>query len=61
LCPGSPAECVLFDPEREWVVRPPVWQSRGQNTPLMGARLRGEVLLTVARGRVAYRAEVLVG
>jgi dihydroorotase-like cyclic amidohydrolase len=43
------------------VVRPPVWHSRGQNTPLMGARLRGEVLLTVARGRVAYRAEVLVG
>jgi dihydroorotase len=61
LRPGSLAECVLFDPEREWVVRPPVWRSRGQNTPLMGARLRGEVLLTVARGRVAYRAEVPVG
>jgi dihydroorotase len=61
LRPGALADCVLFNPEREWVVRPQVWQSRGQNTPLMGARLRGEVLLTLACGRVAYRAEVLVG
>ena len=52
---------VLIDPMAEWQVEPRSFHSRGRNTPFAGRRLRGRVLLTVCRGRIAHRAEVAVG
>jgi dihydroorotase len=51
---GEPASCVLFDPDAQWVVGTEPPASKSANTPLMGERLRGKVLLTIAGGRVAY-------
>jgi dihydroorotase len=47
---------VIVDPDAEWVVDTAAFRSRGRNTPLHGARLRGRVLMTVCRGRVVYDA-----
>jgi dihydroorotase len=52
---GEPATCVLFDPAAEWVVGEHPLQSLSRNTPLLGSRLRGRVLLTIVDGRVTHR------
>jgi dihydroorotase len=52
---GEPATCTLFDPAAEWLVGEPEWHSRSRNTPLLGSRLRGRVLLTIAGGRVIHQ------
>lgn len=51
---GAPATCVLFDPEAEWVVGAQKLRSRSRNTPLLGGRLRGRVLLTMLDGAVVH-------
>lgn len=56
LTPGAPADIVLFDTEREWVVGPETIASRGKNTPLVGQTLRGTVVATLYGGAVVYEA-----
>ncbi|HEX5689730.1 MAG TPA: dihydroorotase, partial [Roseiflexaceae bacterium] len=55
LRPGAPADIVIFDPDRSWVVDPGAFASRGRNTPLAGQQLKGQVMLTMARGRIVFR------
>jgi len=57
LAPGAPADVVVFDPQREWVVEPERFASKGRNTPLAGRTLRGQVVATVYGGRVVYTVE----
>lgn len=52
---GKSATCTLFDPNAEWTVGETPLHSRSRNTPLIGARLRGTVLLTLAGGRVIHQ------
>ena len=52
---GESATCTLFDPNAEWTVGETPLHSRSRNTPLIGARLRGTVLLTLAGGRVIHQ------
>lgn len=52
---GAPADLVVFHPDSEWTVAPEQFHSRGKNTPLTGARLKGRVLVTVVNGEVVYR------
>jgi dihydroorotase len=47
--PGRPANMVVFDPERPWVVEPP-FASKARNSAFLGRRLRGAVVYTVLRG-----------
>jgi dihydroorotase len=51
---GAPANLVLFDRADHWQVTPASLRSRGRNTPLLGRRLPGRVLLTLAGGRIAH-------
>jgi dihydroorotase len=46
---GRPANLVVFDPERAWVVEPP-FASKARNSAFLGRRLRGAVVYTVLRG-----------
>lgn len=54
LQPGTPADIVLFDPDREWIVDPQEFESKGKNTPLEGAVLKGQVVLTMVEGKIVY-------
>ena len=54
LRPGSPADVTIFNPGAEWVVYPADFASKGKNTPLVGTKLRGRVVTTIAGGRVVY-------
>jgi len=57
LAPGAPADVLVFDPQREWVVEPERFASKGRNTPLAGRTLRGQVVATVYDGRIVYALE----
>ena len=54
LVEGEPADIVVLDAGDRWKVTPESLLSRGKNSPLVGRDLPGRVLLTLARGRVAY-------
>ncbi len=54
LTVGRPADIVVFDPDERWTVDASRFLSRGHNTPLDGAQLRGRVRLTLAAGYEAY-------
>jgi dihydroorotase len=53
---GAPADLVVVDGAATWTVTADRLLSKGTNTPLLGRELRGVVRLTIAGGRVAYRA-----
>lgn len=57
---GEAATCVLFDPAAEWTVGETAGFSRARNTPLLGTRLRGRVLLTISEGVIVHRDESLL-
>jgi dihydroorotase len=54
LKPGAQADIVIFDPNREWVVNPDDFVSKGKNTPLAGCVLKGKVVTTIVGGVVVY-------
>lgn len=57
LRPGSRADIVIFDPDKSWVVDVGSFVSRGRNSPLHGQKLRGQVMLTMVNGAVAFRRD----
>jgi len=52
---GSVANLCLIDLEAEWVVGENGYESRSTNSWCAGQNLKGQVLMTVANGQVAYR------
>ena len=56
IAAGAPANLVLLDLDRNWLVREDGFRSRSANSWLLGATLHGSVRLTVAAGRVAFAA-----
>lgn len=54
---GAPADVVLIDPNAEWIVDTAKFASKGKNTPLNGATLRGRIAATLVAGKIAYEAD----
>ncbi|HEV8102506.1 MAG TPA: dihydroorotase [Gaiellaceae bacterium] len=52
---GAPANLTLLDLESTWRVKADGFRSRSSNSWLLGRRLTGRVLLTLAAGRVAHQ------
>jgi dihydroorotase len=55
LAIGAPADITIFDPDKEWLVAPSAFASKGRNTPLAGAMLKGKVMVTISQGRLVYK------
>jgi dihydroorotase len=53
---GAPANLVLLNTEATWRVREDRFRSLSANSWLLGKRLRGKVILTIAAGRVVHEA-----
>jgi len=53
---GAPANLVLLDTRASWQVSESGFRSRSVNSWLLGKTLRGKVALTVANGKVAFKA-----
>jgi dihydroorotase len=56
LALGEAADLVVFDPAARWRVEAATLASAAANTPLLGMELSGVVQLTIAEGRITYRA-----
>jgi len=52
---GAPADITIIDPNAEWIVDTTQFASKGKNTPLQGATLKGRVYATVVAGEVVYQ------
>jgi dihydroorotase len=57
---GEPANLVLLDLEASWMVCEERFRSLSANSWLLGQALRGEVVITLAAGRVVFGAERVV-
>lgn len=53
LAEGGPADLVVFDPNKEWIVDSFV--SKSSNSPFAGEKLPGVVHYTICAGRIVYR------
>ncbi len=53
---GAPANLVLLNTRATWRVKEERFRSRSTNSWLLGKRLHGRVIATVAAGRLAYEA-----
>lgn len=51
---GAVIDATLVDFGAEYTVDPTEFLSKGKSTPFEGMRLRGQVLLTIAGGKIAY-------
>ncbi|NAZ38029.1 dihydroorotase [Rubellimicrobium sp. CFH 75288] len=54
LAAGAPADLVLFDPDRPFVLDRATLRSKSRNTPFDGARLQGRVRATWVGGRQVF-------
>ncbi|UCG09996.1 MAG: dihydroorotase [Dehalococcoidia bacterium] len=54
LAAGAPADVTIFDPDKEWLVDPDSFASKGKNTPLAGTTLKGKVMATIYGGKIVY-------
>lgn len=52
LAKGTPADLIVIDPERPWIVEKEKIRSRSKNTPFEDETLTGRVLTTVVAGRI---------
>ena len=48
------ADVVIFDPDVDWVVNTEDFASKGKNTPLAGAMLKGKVMATIYSGQLVH-------
>ena len=53
LTEGGPADLVLFDPEKKWVVEEQFY-SKASNSPFIGMELTGQVQYTICGGKVIF-------
>ena len=51
---GERVDATLVDLKAEYNVEPRTFVSQGKSTPFAGMRLRGQVLLTIAKGKIVY-------
>jgi dihydroorotase len=54
LAVGSPADVTVFDPDWAWMIEENWFLSRSKNSPFVGHRVKGRVILTVSRGEIAF-------
>ncbi len=54
------ANCVIFDPDAEWIVRKENIRSLSKNTPFLNKKLRGKVLCTFYCGLPVYSDKTLI-
>jgi dihydroorotase len=56
LAVGAPADVMVLDPARRWVVRREALHSRSSNSPFLGEELVGRAEVTIVGGQVVFEA-----
>jgi dihydroorotase len=53
IAEGGPADIVLINPDAGWTVEDD-FASKAHNTPFIGRKLTGKVIMTIASGKIVY-------
>ena len=53
---NAPADLVLFDPDKPFILDRTLLNSKSKNTPFDGRRMQGKVIATYLNGKEVYRA-----
>ena len=56
LAEGGPADLVVFDPHKEWIVN--TFASKAVNSPFVGEMMPGVISYTICGGKIVYRREM---
>jgi len=56
LAEGGPADLVVFDPHKEWVVD--AFASKAGNSPFVGEKMPGVISYTICGGKIVYRKSI---
>jgi dihydroorotase len=56
LAKGAPADLVLFDPDKPWVVKAKELRSKSKNSPFDELPVQGKVARTIVQGRTLFEA-----
>jgi dihydroorotase len=59
IAKDAPADLVLFDPDRPWVVDAKRFKSKSKNSPFDEMPVQGRVLRTVVAGRTLFEAQAV--
>jgi len=54
LAEGSPADLIVFDPDREWTINRNAFISKGKNTPFHAMAVKGKNLFTMVDGKIVH-------
>lgn len=54
LAEGSPADLIVFDPDREWTINRNAFISKGKNTPFHAMTVKGKNLFTMVDGKIVH-------
>ena len=54
---GGPADLVVFDPDKEWVVER--FASKAVNSPFLGETMPGVISYTICGGKIVYEDDLL--
>ncbi|MCR5145314.1 MAG: dihydroorotase [Lachnospiraceae bacterium] len=54
LSVGGPADIVIIDPDKEWIV-PDTFASKASNSPFIGDEVQGEIKYTICGGNIVYK------
>ncbi|MBO5480315.1 MAG: dihydroorotase [Clostridia bacterium] len=57
IAEGAVADLTVVDLEKEWIVDPATFVSKGKNNPFKGWKLNGAVAYTIVDGEVKYQQE----
>lgn len=60
LSEGAPADVVIFDPQKEWVVDTKAFYSKGKNSPYHGWTLKGKPEYTILNGKIVVSQGTVV-
>jgi len=60
ICEGYQANCVIFDPKKEWVLTKDNIKSLSKNTPFLGKKITGKVLVTFYQGTPVYSDKIIL-
>jgi dihydroorotase len=56
LAEGTPADLVMIEPERSFVIEPARLRSKSHNTPFLGRKVEGAIALTMRGGDIIFEA-----
>lgn len=58
LQPGASADLVILDPDREWIFQENEILSRSTNSPFIGRKMLGKVVMTLWNGEITYEEKI---